>query len=221
MGQVQKKACPIALSGALPVKNREIRNLFILGWLCVSAVTIFAQTALTGGLRGVVTDKAGAALSGAQVTVESRSLGRKATVTTDAQGRFTALGLTPATDYVVSVTATNFKAAQREAVTITSEETLALDLSLEIAQVNESVNIVANSEAALATSPELSSTLDAQRLRELPLNGRLIQRAALMNPHVRNTSGLGGGSECATPQRIRPTRGGGVAGNVYGAADCE
>lgn len=58
--------------------------------------------------------------------------------------------------------------------------------------VNESVNIVGNDEAALASTPEVSQTLDAKRLTELPSNGRNLLRFALLDPHVRNTSGLGG-----------------------------
>lgn len=74
------------------------------------AAAAFAQTALTGGLRGVVTDKTGAVLPGAQVTVESRSLLKKVEATTDGAGRFTVLGLVPASDYEITVNAQNFNA---------------------------------------------------------------------------------------------------------------
>jgi hypothetical protein len=154
--------------------------------------TAMAQTALTGGLRGVVTDRAGAALPGAQVTVESKSLLVEQAVTTDSAGRFTLLGLTPAADYEVTVAAIGFRPLTRGGIAVVSENIIAVDLAVEVGPVSEAVTVVGDDGAALASTPEIFQTVDAKRLTELPSNGRNLLRFALLDPHVRNTSALGG-----------------------------
>lgn len=171
-----------------------VTGLLGLLWLVGVQTPGFAQTALTGGLRGTITDRAGAVIPNAPATIESKSLAARRETTTDSNGQFTFLGLTPANDYQLTINAGNFRPATRDGITVVSEQTLAVDLSLEVAAVNEAVNVAATDGVALAASPEISSVLDEQTLRQLPSNGRNLVRYALLNPHVRNTSGLGGDS---------------------------
>ncbi len=172
-------------------KAARFLSLALVFWVTLS-VSGFAQTALTGGLRGTVTDKSGAALPGAQVTVQSRSLLKILETTTDSSGRFTLLGLAPATDYEITISAGGFKPELRSGVAIISENTIAVDIAVEVKPVNETVNIIGNDEATLASTPEVFQNLDAMRITTLPSNGRNLIRFALLDPHVRNTSGLGG-----------------------------
>lgn len=51
--------------------------------------------------------------------------------------------------------------------------------------------MLANDDATLASTPEISQTLDGERIKTLP-SGRNLTRFALLDPHVRNTSALGG-----------------------------
>ncbi len=171
--------------------------IMVVVWLGLTGAAL-AQTALTGGLRGAVTDKTGAALPGGQVQIESKTLLIRRETVTDARGHFTFLGLTPAADYRLTAVAAGFRPASLDGITVVSEETIALDIGLEVAAVNENIDIAATDGTALASSPEISSVLNGQRLRELPSNGRILGRFALSNPHVRNTAGLGGDGLSAT-----------------------
>ena len=159
-------------------------------WMLLSA-TISAQTAITGGLRGNITDGAGAAVSGAAVQVENRSLSVRQETTTDADGRFTLLNLTPAADYEMTVSASGFRTFTRGGVTVVSSETNAVDAQIEVSAVAEAVDVTADT-AQLSQSSEVSQVIDEKRLNELPLYNRNLNRAALLDPHVRNTQGLGG-----------------------------
>lgn len=161
-------------------------------WMLTTTILCVAQTALTGGLRGTVTDKTGATLPNAQVIVQSRSLSKKVEATTDSAGRFALLGLTPAADYEITVAANGFRGETRNGVAVISENTVAIDIAMTVAQVSESVSVVGSDDTALASTPEISQTLDARRLTELPSNGRNLLRFSLLDPHVRNTSALGG-----------------------------
>lgn len=162
----------------------------IIGLLFASAVS--AQTALTGGLRGEITDSNGAAVSGATVKLENKSLSIKQETTTDADGRFTVLGLTPAGDYTLTVSANNFRLFNRGGVGVVSGETNAVDVQLEIAEVNAQVTVSANDgEAQVSNSPEVSQIIDQKQLRELPLLTRNVTRVALLDPQVRPINSLG------------------------------
>lgn len=177
--------------------GRPLRAALITGILCALLLvgvqaSSFAQTALTGGLRGRVTDSTGAAIPHARITIENRALLVKQETTTDSDGRFTVLGLTPAIDYELAVSATGFRPTARRGLNIVSERTVVADIAIEVGPVSETINVVGNDGAALAATPEISQTIDARRLTELPSNGRNLTRFALLDPHVRNTSALGG-----------------------------
>lgn len=165
--------------------------------LLISTGTTSAQTALTGGLRGTVTDVAGAAVAGAQVVIENRSLSVRQETMTKADGRFTLLGLIPADAYSMTVTANNFRIFNRDGVTIISSETVALDVALEVAAVNETVTVTA-AQAQLSESPEVSQIIDEKQLNELPVYNRGLNRFSLLDPHVRNTAALGGDGFAST-----------------------
>ena len=171
-------------------------RLTLAAWLTLAGAAL-AQTALTGGLRGAVTDRSGAAIPGARVTAQSPSLLVKQTAVTDAAGGFTFLGLPPAADYEITVAAAGFRDWSRGGIAVVSETTIALDAPLEVGPVNESVTVRA-ADAALAANPEVSQVVDARRLAELPSNARSLPRFALLDPHVRNTSGRGGDGFAAT-----------------------
>lgn len=172
-------------------------RLFTFLIIGLSAVySISAQTALTGGLRGNITDANGAAVSGATVRVVNKSLSIKQETTTDTDGRFTILRLTPDSNYEIEITTNGFRTFSQNGVSIVSGETNLFDAALEIAAVNATVDVT-NTEQP-AQSAEITQVVDEKNLNELPLYNRGIQRAALLDPHVRNTSPLGGDTSNAT-----------------------
>ncbi|MDQ3257667.1 MAG: TonB-dependent receptor, partial [Acidobacteriota bacterium] len=178
-------------------KLRSLKNGVLLPTflLCLAAWLAFAppaqaQTALTGGLSGFVTDNSGAAVAGATVRVENRALSVKQETVTDADGRFVVLGLTPTTDYAVMIEANGFRSFSRGNIGVVSGETSSIDAQLEVAEVNEAVTVT-GTEAQLSDSPEVSQILDQKQLQELPLQTRSVTRIALLNPQVRTLNSLG------------------------------
>ncbi|HXG86127.1 MAG TPA: hypothetical protein VNI84_19055 [Pyrinomonadaceae bacterium] len=102
------------------------------------------------------------------------------------------MNLVPATDYEMMVVANGFKTLARNGVAVISSETNAVDAQLEVATVTETVDVNATGEAQLSESAEISQVIGEKQLNELPLYNRNLNRAALLNPQVRNTQGLGG-----------------------------
>src|SRR5262249_37483097 len=69
----------------------------------------------TGDISGTVTDKQGAAIAGAQVTITNENTGLKRTVSTNERGAFTA-SLLPVGTYRILIEAKGFKLGQHTAV---------------------------------------------------------------------------------------------------------
>ena len=87
--------------------------LFTVGLFFLTGLSVFAQK-ITGDISGTVTDASSAALSGAIVTATNRGNGEKASATTNENGFYRLVNLSPG-QYRVSVTATGFKTSERDA----------------------------------------------------------------------------------------------------------
>lgn len=170
-------------------------NLLLLAFALVSPLA--AQTALTGGLRGNIVDANGAAISGATVRLENKSLSVKQEVVTDADGRFAILRLVPDVNYEMQITANGFRQFVSGGINVVSGETNVIDARLDVSVVSETVD-VDGTESQLEQKAEISQVVGAEQLRELPIFNRTIQRAALLDPHVRNTSPVGGDTSNST-----------------------
>ena len=86
----------------------------------------------------------------------------------------------------------------RNSVAVVSGETNAVDARLEIAPVSATVDVNLTEEAQLAESPEISQVISEKEINELPLYNRSLNRAALLDPQVRNTGGLGADASSGT-----------------------
>ena len=121
-------------------KNTAIGSLLLnLVLLLVLATTVAAQSA-TSSLTGTVKDTAGAAISGAEVTL-ANSQGMRRTALTGAEGKFTFENVAPGT-YSVSVSRAGF-GRHNSAIQVVSQEQKEVSVALEINPLNEEVTVTA------------------------------------------------------------------------------
>ena len=111
--------------------------------LVLYSVSAFAQSQTTGRISGTVKDPDGAVIVGAEVTVKSLATSEERKVTTDTEGNYAALLLSPGT-YRVSVTAYGFKRAEIESVRVVITESTTVDVSLEVGTISEQAVINAS-----------------------------------------------------------------------------
>jgi hypothetical protein len=122
-------------------------------------------------ITGVVHDGSGARISHAQVLV--RQEGSEGTLKTETgeEGEFLieapALG-----SYRLEITSEGFKPLTAQAVVSQNAPIARLELTLEIAERSESVEVTADALAAETTSTQLGEALDSKRMENVPLNGR-------------------------------------------------
>src|ERR1041384_5698381 len=96
------------------------------------AIAASAQTQSNAAdLQGVVRDQSGAVVTGATVTARNVATNVSKTTTSNSDGGYLIVNLTPG-DYEVTVEAANFKKSVLPAVTLTVGQRADLDVALEV-----------------------------------------------------------------------------------------
>src|SRR5262245_57801050 len=160
---------------------------------CCSAVAAFilcflftaplkAQTGANTGLRGAVTDSSGATVPGATVTVNRIETGEERTLATDELGRWEARFISPGT-YHLTIEKAGFKKLIRTGVSVTTAEITRVDAQLEVGDVGQSVEVVAEA-GMISVNATSIRTLDRHELESLPTSARNFTQLLVIEPGV-------------------------------------
>jgi len=142
----------------------------LLGLLLLAPAT-WAQDA-TGKIAGNVTDATGALVSGATVTVTNLGTKTSKQTVTNNQGFYQVLQL-PIGNYEVSAEATGFsKAISRPATALEINQTLRVDLGLELGAASASITVQDQPRNVETENSTVGGTVTGEAIFELPLNGR-------------------------------------------------
>jgi hypothetical protein len=140
-------------------------------------------------LQGVVRDPSGAVVSGATVTARNPATNTAKTTTSGEDGAYLIVNLPPG-DYDVTVEAANFKKAVLPGVKLTVGQRGDLDVALEVGQVSEIVTISgATAELVETSKTAVATTVDLQRIENLPINERNYLAFALTTSTVARDNG--------------------------------
>src|SRR5439155_4127807 len=167
----------IDAGGMLMDKSRIIT----LAVVCtiVLGVAALAQTT-TGSIVGIVTDPGGASVPGATVTVTNEGTGVVAIkMTTDSSGNYVATALPPGR-YVVTIEAAGFKKSVSPGINLSVQDRIGLNVALEVGQLTETVEVTGAAQALQTDSSYLGQVVESRRIEDLPLNGRLFSRLAVL-----------------------------------------
>jgi hypothetical protein len=143
----------------------------------------YAQSAVTGGLSGVVSDASGAVVPGAKVVVENAGTSAKQTLVTNAEGRYTASQLSPGTYRVTAATAGMHSETLQ--VTILVGTTIPGDIKV-TPSGDETVIEVSSTNLPLVDTQNvaLATTFTEQQIQELPTPGGDVTTIAFTAPGV-------------------------------------
>jgi hypothetical protein len=168
------------------LQNVSALSRLTQGLACFTLLLLLAAPALaqtTSTLAGDVKDANGAAIAGTTVTVKSLETGRTSTATSDAEGRYVFAGL-PVGAYEVRADKPSFKHYLFQRISLTVNEAATLDIVMEVAGLDEQVNVTDEAALVNTSTPELSFLVGERAMRELPLNGRNYTDLALLQPGV-------------------------------------
>jgi Carboxypeptidase regulatory-like domain len=149
----------------------------------------FGRAQDTGYVSGTVTDKSGAAVVGAEVTVSSTTGNLIRSTTTNTDGAYAVPGLAGGT-YNVSVAAKGFQKFTAQNVVLNVADKARIDVTLTVGTITEEVVVTGESVAQVeTTSSDLSGTVNGKQITELQLNGRNFVQLATIVPGVSNQTG--------------------------------
>src|SRR5271154_873623 len=163
-------------------QSRAVQSLALGFALLLACTPLFGQT-VTGRILGNVTDRSGAAISGAQVTITDVQRGVTRTAQTDDAGLYVAPDLTPGT-YKVRVESKGFKSVEVVNVQLEVAKDARIDAILQPGEVNEVVQVSGEVPLVDATSSTLGGTLTTETINDLPLNGRNYENLLQLRPGV-------------------------------------
>ena len=157
--------------------------------LCLLAgVVAWAQSSLVGGaLDGSVSDPNGGRIPSASVTVRNLGTHQAREVSTNAEGAFHISEL-PVGTYEVLVSPPGFAPYRHPGVTVALGSTIHLDIVLQTAAVSTQVTVTAQPSAIDPAQTSVSSTVDTERIEELPVQSRNYLNFVLLAPGVASSA---------------------------------
>lgn len=160
-----------------------LRRFCLIVIVALFSFQAFAQT--SGEVTGIVTDPSGSAVPGSTITLTNTAT--NATRTTESSGeglyRFTPV---PPGVYNLKVEHQGFKATNTTNIEVLVQQTVRVDLTLQVGQVTESVEVSASAALLQAENATVGTVIENKAIVELPLNGRNYLNLVNLAPNVSN-----------------------------------
>src|SRR5215813_1569016 len=151
----------------------------------------YGQT-IGASVQGTISDATGAVLPGANVAIKNSATGASLEFVTDERGRYLAPVVQPG-EYEIQVSLAGFQSVTRRGVRLAVGQSVVVDVKLDVGQVTNQVEVVADANPINLTSAALSGLVNDKQIRDLPLNGRSFQQLALLQTGV--TAALAAGND--------------------------
>jgi predicted amidohydrolase len=160
-------------------KNQMIRSLLA----CLLFLGIAVAQDPRGSIIGRVTDSSNSAIPNVEVRATNSSTSVSAAARTNQAGNYSIPFLTPGL-YTVTAELTGFKKYSRENIHLRVSETVELNLSLEVGQITESIDVKAETPLLDTASATLGQVVDERRILDLPTSGGNPVELAFLTPGV-------------------------------------
>lgn len=146
--------------------------------------TVKAQTSRIGAtIEGTVTDNTGAVVAQALVTVRNILTGQSRTLTADNRGFFRAEQL-PVSTYDVSVSHSGFAPYHQSSFDLSLGQVVHLNIILALASASQQVTVNAQPSGIDLSQTSVVSSIDQERIEELPVRSRNYLDFVLLAPGV-------------------------------------
>jgi trimeric autotransporter adhesin len=177
--------------------GNEFRTIGLLVVLSLCLSPLSAQVK-SSAITGIVTDRSGAMIANASVTVTDADTGAVTSATTTDKGDYTVPYL-PAGRYTLLVKMSGFETYQKNDITMGSSTTVREDVMLAPGSVNSTVVVQAEAAALQTENPTVQGAVDQHLIAYLPninnnpLYYATLQAGVVPDPNVYNSQALGVG----------------------------
>ena len=156
----------------------------VFGW---TSVFLFSALALAQSgnsvISGSVKDATGGALPNVVIKVSSLDSGVKQETVSNSEGLYRVSALLPG-QYEVSAAVAGFDQLVRGPVTLQISQTIAIDLTMQVGQQNETVNVQESAPLVESQSSTVAQTVSRSMLTGLPMPNRAAASLVALAPGV-------------------------------------
>ena len=149
----------------------------------ILAPTLCHAQAGRAELLGVIRDPSNLPVSSARVGAEDQATMVRYSALSDERGEYHILGL-PAGQYVLTVQKPGFRTYRQSGMVLRLAGQTSLDVTLEVGQPSESIDVTAAAPLLQTTSGELGLNVDQEKISGLPLDGRNFIPLVTLSPGV-------------------------------------
>src|SRR3989442_8707041 len=149
--------------------------------MLVFGTVIHAQT--SGTISGAVHDATGAVVPGAAITATQIATNQSRSAATDSAGQYV-LPLLPLGEYRVRVEKDGFAPFVQHGITLQANSQVEANVTLQVRASAEQVTVSSVASLVQTSSTTLVQVVDAQRVADLPLNGRNVLQLLSINAGV-------------------------------------
>src|SRR5579864_5943325 len=165
--------------------NKMFRTALALAILaCANLLLITSARAQSvyGSIFGTVTDKSGAAVPDATVTVTDTAKGTIVNVTSNASGDYSVPHIIPDM-YNLKVTAKGFKTFEAQGIKVEADTAPRIDPTLDVGGASETVQVNADEQPQLKTDrADVATVFDEQQVSNLPVGDQNFTNLQLLVP---------------------------------------
>ena len=135
--------------------------------LVLAAAGVWAQTGTTS-LHGVVTDKSGASIGAAKVTLENVQQGFHREVNTTPAGEYEFAALQPGV-YLLTVEMAGFRRYEQRNIQLLVNLPSTVNIVMEVGSATQTIEVLAQAEKLNTTDASLGIAFDENQIKQLPL----------------------------------------------------
>ena len=168
--------------------NRMPAMLIKVSLLLLALGTVMAQETRST-IVGRVTDASGAVVAGAAVNARNTATGVNAAAKTNESGNFTLPYLLPG-PYRIQAELQGFKKFSRDGIELRVNESVEVNISLEIGATTETVEVKADTPLLQTVDASLGQVVDQRRIQELPSFGSSPMTLVQLAPGVINSTDM-------------------------------
>lgn len=169
-----------------------MRNLLL--WFFLLTVSAALAQTDTATVFGTARDSTGGVVPGLAVTMTNELTGQTRSTMSGATGDY-GFPLLPVGRYTLAAEKAGFKKFVRKGITLEVNQNARVDIDLEVGALAETVTVEANANQVDTLTGALRETVDAERMVQLPLNGRNPFQLQFLTPGTIGTNLTSGRSQ--------------------------
>jgi hypothetical protein len=147
------------------------------------AIAGLSQTQTLGTISGTITDKTGAVIPNARITITNKETGASQVTTTNESGYFVVPNL-PAGTYDVTAEKEGFQRCTSAGVILDPAGRPQVSCTMEVGQVTQTVEVQAQALTVQTEDAKVSRVVNSTQIEEMPVNGRNFASLLALQPGV-------------------------------------